>query len=219
MNDFRVYNAGWPGDTTVELLERFDRDVAARLPDLVCLLVGSNDMLYPGHMLDLATFRANLEVLLDRIAETGAKTIMFTAPRFLQSLLIENFPDTIKHPLSTLERLERLNDTIREIAAMRGNVLVDLYKLIDPVDESANSLILNVANSGRRDGMHFTAVGCAVTAEAVYKICAKRYPQAHSIVCFGDSLTYGVYMKGKGTADPDADTYPGQLYKLLVNQD
>ena len=84
MNDFRVYNAGWPGDTTVELLERFDRDVAARLPDLVCLLVGSNDMLYPGHMLDLATFRANLEVLLDRIAETGAKTIMFTAPRFLQ---------------------------------------------------------------------------------------------------------------------------------------
>ena len=93
--------------------------------------------------------------------------------------------------------------------------LVDLYKLIDPVDESAESLILNPANSNRRDGMHFNAKGNQLVAENVAHCCRKYYPEARRIVCLGDSLTYGVYMPGKGTAEIDAMTYPGILNKLL----
>ena len=49
MNQAGVVNAGYPGDTTRELLARFDRDVAPHSPDLVILWAGVNDMLYCGH--------------------------------------------------------------------------------------------------------------------------------------------------------------------------
>ena len=213
--EYCVYNAGFPGDTTVELLKRFDRDVAQRQPDVVVMLAGSNDMFYPGHMLELATFQKNYNTLLDRIENLGAQAVVLTAPRFLKYLLIENFPETINYPLSLEERLDMLNQTIRKTAAERYIPLVDVNKLIDPVDETAGSMVLNVANSGKRDGMHMTAEGYGVIARNVYKTLKANYPEARTIVCLGNSITYGVYMPGKGTAGIDALTYPGQLCKLL----
>ena len=213
-----VYNAGFPGDTTLELLKRFNRDVAQRQPDAVVLLVGSNDMFYPGHILDLATYEKNLNVLLDRISNINAHAVLLTAPRFLKNLLIENFPETINYPVSLDERLEMLNETICKTADRRDIPLVDIYKFIDPVDESAFSLVMNPANSGRRDGMHMTREGCKVIAENVYKAIKENYPEAKTVVCFGDSITYGVYMPGKGSANADAGTYPGQLCKMLNSE-
>ena len=215
MREYCVYNAGFPGDTTVELLKRFDRDVAQRKPDAVVLLAGSNDMFYPGHMLELATFQKNYNILLDRIENIGAQAVVLTAPRFLKNLLIENFPETINHPLSLDERLDMLNQAIRATADERYIPLVDANKLIDPVDDTPDSMVLNVANSGRHDGMHMTDEGYKVIAENVCKVLKENYPDARSVVCFGDSITYGVYMPGKGTAAEDAKTYPGQLCKLL----
>ena len=213
-----VYNAGFPGDTTLELLKRFNRDVVSREPDLVVLLVGSNDMLYPGHMLEIGEYRKNLNALLDRISAINAGCILMTAPAFLTDLLVENYPGTVGHPLSPEARLELLNQTICETAYERNIELVDLNKLITPVDESAESLILNIANSNRRDGMHFTVEGNRVTAQAVFELIKKCFAETRCIVCFGDSLTYGVYMKGKGSAELDAETYPGQLAGLLNNK-
>ena len=218
MKQYRVYNSGFPGDTTLELLKRFDRDVASHFPDVVVLLAGSNDMFYPGHILDIATYQKNLNALLDRINNIRAQAILLTAPRFLKNLLIENFPETINHPVSLDERLAMLNRTIRETAADRYIPLVDAYSLIDPVDETASSLVLNIANSGRADGMHMTDEGYKLIAENVYKAVKENYPEAQTIVCFGDSITYGVYMPGKGTAGKEAKTYPGQLYKMLCDE-
>ena len=218
MKQYRVYNAGFPGDTTLELLKRFDRDVANHFPDVVVLLIGSNDMFYPGHMLDIATYRKNLNALLGRIDNISAQAILLTAPRFLKNLLIENFPETINHQFSLDERMDMLNQTIREVAEVRYIPLVDTYSLITPVDESAFSLVLNPANSGRNDGMHMTDEGYKVIAGNVYKTLKDNYPDARTIVCFGDSITYGVYMPGKGSAEKEAKTYPGQLYKMLIEE-
>ncbi len=219
MNAFRIYNAGYPGDTTLELLNRFDRDVAARLPDLVCLLVGGNDMFYPGHILEIESYRTNLEELLGKIETIGARTILFTVPLFYRPFLIENFPETIEHPLSTAERLNLVNHAIRTAARKHSIPLIDLAEVIRPVDDSAASLVMNETNSGRRDGMHLTAAGLQVMAEAVYAVWKSDFPAARTIVCFGDSITYGVYMKGKGTAEPDALTYPGQLAKKILENE
>ena len=215
MSDYIVYNSGFPGDTTLELLKRFQMSVTELQPDLVCLLIGSNDMLYPGHMLELDVYARNLNTLLDRIAYVGSDAMLMTAPRFVTRLLLETYPATLEHKYPPEERLIMLNNVIRDVAAERGIELVDLYKLIDPADESAGSLLLNEANSNRRDGMHFNAQGNQVVAENVCKCILKYYPDARRIVCLGDSLTYGVYMPGKGTAEPDALTDPGILQKLL----
>ena len=218
VKQYKVYNSGFPGDTTLELLKRFDRDVANHFPDAVVLLVGSNDMFYPGHMLDIAAYQKNLNALLDRINNINAEAVLLTAPRFIKNLLIANFPETINHPKSLDERLDMLNAVIRETAAERYIPLVDTYSLITPVDETAASLVLNAANSGRTDGMHMTDEGCKVIAGNVYKALKDNYPDARTVVCFGDSITYGVYLPGKGSAEKDARTYPGQLYKMLCEE-
>ena len=215
MKDLAVYNAGVPGDTTLELLKRFNRDVAQYEPDLVLLLAGANDMFYPGHMLGIEACRRNMNALLDRVRNIGAESIIMTVPRFVESLMIENYPATLEHPLSICERLADLNELIKSLADERGIPLVDVFSLIDPVDDSAESLMLNPANSQRRDGMHFTAAGCSRVAHGVYEVIKREQPGARTIVCYGDSLTYGVYLKGKGSANIDAETYPGVLHKLL----
>jgi len=210
-----VFNAGFPGDTTVELLKRFHRSAAEKQPDVVLLLIGSNDMFYPGHILESETYRQNLNALLDRINNIDSECILFTAPRFLPELLVENYPATLEHPLSLEQRLEAVNTVIRNTADERNINLIDLYSLIDPVDDSIDSLIMNPANSGRRDGMHLTAAGTRIMARAAAEMIRQYFPQAEKIVCLGDSITYGVYLRGKGTANIDAETYPGLLGKLL----
>ena len=39
-----VINAGVSGDTTAEALERLDQDVLSRLPDMVLITLGDNDL-------------------------------------------------------------------------------------------------------------------------------------------------------------------------------
>ena len=211
-----VYNAGRPGDTTVELAARFDRDVAARRPDLVYLLIGGNDMFYPGHILMPETYRDNLTALAERILEE-ARLVLFTIPAFYRPLLIENFPATIDHPLSTSERFRRVNEIIRETAERFAVPLIALDELIQPVDDTAESLVMNEANSGRRDGMHLTENGLQIMAEAAFRVWRGRFAETRTIVCLGDSITYGVYMKGKGTAEVDSATYPGVLHRLIAD--
>lgn len=210
-----VFNAGFPGDTTVELLQRFDRDVVQRKADLVTLLVGSNDMFYPGHIISIEQYCRNLNKLLDRITVIGAGCILFTAPRFYTPLLIKQFPATLDHPLPIDERLAMLNAAIEDIASARSLPLIDLYRLITPVDDSAASMVLNLANSNYNDGMHLTADGYKIMAENVFAIICKEFRNIRNIVCLGDSITYGVYMPGKGSADSSGLTYPGQLSALL----
>ena len=94
----RVFNAGIPGDTTRELLARFQRDVAMRAPDLVILWAGVNDRLYPGHTVEPAEFRANYAELLDRIRVIGAKVLIGTLPPQYKPYLFTQFPPIAEFP-------------------------------------------------------------------------------------------------------------------------
>ena len=219
MKPLLVYNAGRPGDTTLELLARYERDVAARLPDLVYLLVGGNDMFYPGHILAPESYRENLTALAAQITAGKTGVVLFTLPPFYRPFLIENFPETLDHPLSTGRRLQAANHIVREVAREFRAPLIPLDRLIAPVDDTAQSLVMNEANSGRRDGIHLTAEGLRVMAEAAFEVRQKHFQAARTIVCFGDSITYGVYMPGKGTAEPDASTWPGMLHRLIAAAD
>jgi lysophospholipase L1-like esterase len=69
---------------------------------------------------------------------------------------------------------------------------------------------------GIEDGLHPTRDGYRLIAQEVY-----RYLKQHQllkknrrIICFGDSITYGAFMDGKGTAE--GDTYPAFLKNLLM---
>ncbi len=68
-----IINAGVPGDTTARALQRLERDVLARSPDLVLITLGGND-LKNGIARDMAF--ENLKMIVDLIHNQGARVII-----------------------------------------------------------------------------------------------------------------------------------------------
>ena len=68
-----VINAGVSGDTTARALQRLERDVLSKSPDLVLITLGGND-LKNGVARDLAF--ENLRIIVESIRNTGAKVIL-----------------------------------------------------------------------------------------------------------------------------------------------
>jgi lysophospholipase L1-like esterase len=67
-----VINAGVGGNTTASALARMERDVIAKKPDLVFVMLGAND----SGMLSLAEYEANLRAIVSRIKETGSDVVV-----------------------------------------------------------------------------------------------------------------------------------------------
>jgi lysophospholipase L1-like esterase len=68
-----VINTGVSGDTTARALQRLERDVLAKSPDLVLITLGGNDLkngVARGVAFD------NLRTIVDSIQETGARVII-----------------------------------------------------------------------------------------------------------------------------------------------
>ncbi|MDD3887119.1 MAG: GDSL-type esterase/lipase family protein, partial [Victivallaceae bacterium] len=104
MNPVVVINSGRPGDTTVQLLERFEARIAGFQPDLVLYWIGSNDMLYPGHTVEPPQFRANCRELAARARSIGAAVAFLTLPPLITAYLLEQFPGVADYPESATER-------------------------------------------------------------------------------------------------------------------
>lgn len=200
-----VTNAGFPGDTTRELLKRFHRDVAERAPELVILWAGVNDRLYPGHTVGPAEFERNYCALLDRCRAIGAAVLIGTLPPQYVPYLVEQFPEIAAYPDTPAERLAPVNAFLRGL----GPPLADFEAVVAarPPGEAAESYLQNTANSGRRDGLHLTADGAEAIARCALDAIRRHGLPDGKIVCFGDSLTYGVGLRR-------SETYPARLAAL-----
>lgn len=217
MSPARVINAGYPGDTTRELLARFDRDVTPHSPDLVILWAGVNDMLYCGHTVPPKEFRRNFRRLVHRCRIPGSAVAAGTLPPRINAYLFEQFPGAALDPVPPDERVECANEILRELSAELDFPLIDFEGLVRsrPVAEEPASLLRNFSNSGMRDGLHLTPEGYRLAAELAFEVIRREHLPCSCIVCFGDSLTYGPWLKGRGTAAEGAEPYPARLAALL----
>lgn len=68
--DFDVYNLGVSGDTTQDILERFNAEAAARKPDIVIFAMGVNDdivkKLDNSHLVEIKQFEDNIKALIQK---------------------------------------------------------------------------------------------------------------------------------------------------------
>ncbi len=69
-----IINQGIGGNTSYDLIARFDRDVTPYAPDYVWILTGTNDY-WSG--ISTAQFKANLNTLISKSKAIGAKVIIF----------------------------------------------------------------------------------------------------------------------------------------------
>lgn len=110
-----VINAGISGHTTQNGLERLDRDVLAKKPDLVTVSFGLNDMT----RIPEDQFRKNLETIVARCREVKADVVLCTPNAVLNS------------GGRPTEKLERYCDVIRATARDLKLSVCDQYRAGD----------------------------------------------------------------------------------------
>lgn len=109
-----VINTGISGNTTQNILNDFEWRVSHFKPDVVSLMIGTNDC--AKKELTPAVFRSNLELLVTKMRDAGAIPVLHTPNIIIASGAPER------------QRLPDYIPAIREVAAAKGAVLVDNYK-------------------------------------------------------------------------------------------
>jgi lysophospholipase L1-like esterase len=211
-----VINKGFPGANSTDLLARFDEAVLLEKPDLVILMVGTNDCLNSFNSTPVAKYEQNLETLCRKIttAPCNAELILLTfLPCYELELLKRHAPafyaphggpaGVIRH---TLESLQRVADRYKI-------PVVDVYRRFIADDPTVERLIRTQANCNQSDGVHPTPEGYRVIAEMVADAIVDRSTFYPKILCYGDSITFGQYVAGEGTVT--GETYPARLAELL----
>ncbi len=211
-----VINAGIGGNNSRNLLKRLDKDVLAHRPQLVVLMVGSNDVLNSRNSVPLDEYRKNLEKLIGRITRGGTKLVLMTIPPCHEPYLLERHPADFYEPDGPGGRIQKANRIIRQAAKKHKIPLVDVHEIFSAkgnIGEMPESLLRNKANSNSADGVHPTPEGYRTIAAAIHRAIRKHRLPTARVVCLGDSITFGAHVKGAGTSE--GETYPAVLRRLL----
>lgn len=208
--DYTVINAGIGGNNTLDLLKRIDRDCLAHQPELTVLMIGTNDMNSMKYV-PLEQYRANVATLIKKIQAQKSQVLLMTICPFIEEFLFTRHKREHYGTEGPSGRRAAVNKTIRELATQYNTAFLDLGALFDKagkVGTGKDSLIQNVENSNKTDGVHPTTEGYRFIGLAVYDfIVYNRLPQQR-IVCFGDSIT-------AGDGGVEKNSYPAVLKRLL----
>ena len=193
-----VINAGVGGNRSSQLLKRLDRDVLAKQPTTVVLMVGTNDRLNSGGFIDIQSYRKNVESLIDQIEAGGTKVLLVTPPTCVPELLFNRHDRKKYDDQSPVARMQEVRTVLLEVAQQKKVALLDFH-------DQKTSMLRNPANSGVKDGVHLIPAGYELLAKLVAKKLQAGEFDTTTVVCFGDSLT-----KGSEKAN-----YPAYLQTIL----
>ena len=87
-NTVGIANAGIGGNNAYDLLQRVGEDLLTKNPDLVVLMIGTNDMLNPEKAIPGTQFSKNLNTLVIAI-QKKARVILLTILPFYKPFIAE----------------------------------------------------------------------------------------------------------------------------------
>jgi lysophospholipase L1-like esterase len=108
-----VINSAISGHRIVDILGDFERRVASWRPDVVTLMIGTNDMSTDGPVVAPEEYAASLRDFVARVRSIGAVPVLQTPP----SIDAANAPERA--------RLAEFADAVRAVAASEDVILVD----------------------------------------------------------------------------------------------
>lgn len=155
----KVRNAGVSGDTSAQMLARFDTDVTPYAPNVVFLQEVTNDS---GNTVPLATSAANFRALVAKCTAIRAVPVLVTGTPVGSAVA----------PAGTRQRdVARLNAWLTRYAADNGIHLIDFYSLL--VDSSTGGYQA-AYDSG--DHIHPSPAGYAAMGSLVATAAASIFP-------------------------------------------
>jgi lysophospholipase L1-like esterase len=107
--------AGISGNTSNDMLRRFDQDVIAKKPDWVTISCGVNDVWHNPGGVPLDLYEKNITTIVDKADAAGVKVIMLTATMIYEDQANANNQKLIPY-----------NEFLRKLAADRKYPLADL---------------------------------------------------------------------------------------------
>jgi lysophospholipase L1-like esterase len=131
-----VYDLGIDGNTTKDLLRRFDVEAEARKPELIIFAIGVNDSMFRNeniYDIDSIQFAKNLNTINDKAKEFTDK-IWFVG--------LAKGSDSETNPLKrsstgkcySKESVEKYDGVIKEFAIQKALPFVDIYKSLSDFD-------------------------------------------------------------------------------------
>jgi lysophospholipase L1-like esterase len=212
----RVINKGFSGRNTRNALQLLEKEVLPLKAQHAVVYFGMNDAMNSGNLVPMAEYEENLRSLVKKLADGGAKTVaLVTINPVIEAYVRARHP---KHPQR--ERLQAYlatyDQAVRTLATERSLPLVDLREIVEkqggPVI-SETGLLRCEKNGGGHDGVHLTPAAYARLGQRVFEVLGARVRPGETVVCFGDSLTYGANVKGAGTVT--GETYPAALQRCF----
>ena len=157
----RVTNAGISGNTSRDLLARFDRDVVSLNPDWVSVCIGINDVwrqfdcpaIPDGHVMP-EEYRNNVEEMILKVKDK-VKGIFILSPYYIES----NHDDFMR------KRMNEYVEISKELAEKHGCRFVDFQKVFEDYCKIRHSAYL------AWDRVHPNQVGSMLMAKAFLEQC------------------------------------------------
>ncbi len=115
-----VVNAGISGNTTIDGLNRLEKDVLSHKPDLVTVMFGLNDMARGS----TDSFQSNLKTIIDRCRAGGAEVLLCTP-----NGIIDN-------PGRTIAKLVEFNEAMKSVGRETQTPVCDVYAAYESVKQS-----------------------------------------------------------------------------------
>ncbi|QWX84983.1 hypothetical protein H0I23_04925 [Cellulophaga sp. HaHaR_3_176] len=214
----QVINAGVSGNTSSNLLNRLEHDVLEQQPNVVIIMVGTNDMLNSKKMISYSTYEENLSTLIKAIKNRSSKVLLVAPPTVDSTYLFE------RHDRKLFRELPNVKlDTVRSVMIRLANEFnvdfVDVYQEFVNLhlpQHNEDLVIRNEKNSDRKDGVHLTALGYKMLTQSIFTALKSNdlLQENQKIICFGDSLTFGAGLKMGGAVI--GESYPSVLQKLIL---
>ena len=158
-----VVNAGVNGDIVTLAVERLERDVLRRKPDVVTIMFGGNEAgfyrpetggLEDTPRVSCEEFRATVAEVADRVRAAGVTVVLMTCPPMTERYWGMNLDAYQKHGVNFL--VKDYVQTMRNVAAEKGVELIDVYRAFEQDPATADYF---------PDGLHPDARGHRVIAD------------------------------------------------------
>jgi lysophospholipase L1-like esterase len=211
-NRITVHNKGIGGQNSREGLARFSDAVLAMRPHIVLIYFGLNDTLNEPKFIEADEYIDNLQKMIASAAEQGITPVLTTIHHIDVNALLTRHEKSAYGEEGPKRKIDRYNSLIHQLSDKLQLRLLDWCHIMDQAMETSNKTNENTTYR-LPDGVHLTVDGNQLLAHSFYNLITPDLRDGQTIVCFGDSITFGVHTEGAGTET--GKTYPAYLLRLI----
>ena len=161
----RVTNSGISGNTSRDLLNRFDRDVTGLKPQWISICIGINDVwrqfdspAFPDYSVGSGEYESNMRELIRKSVACAKGTFVCT-PYYMEPLKKDRMR----------ARMDVYGDICRRLAKEYGCILVDFQSMYDDFFRFHHSALI------AWDRVHPNQIGATLMAREFLRACGFEY--------------------------------------------